>query len=150
MEDQVLKLLPDWVNTITQLNAVIAERMGVVPSDLDCLHALNKHGPTAASVLASRVGLTAGSVSRMIDRLDAAGCVKRVPDPADRRRVLIEPTSEGMARIAAYYGGLTTRSHDDLEVFADTEPPALLRFLEKAGSSAAAELSRLRSLPAGA
>jgi DNA-binding MarR family transcriptional regulator len=145
LADQVLAALPDWVNTITQLNSLIAERMGVVASDLDCLHTLNRHGPATASMLAKRVGLTAGSVSRMIDRLDAAGCVTRVPDPKDRRRVLIEPTAEGLSRISAYYAGLTARTHEDLEDFEDNELRSLLRFLEKSRESATAEVGRLRS-----
>ncbi|MER7333970.1 MarR family transcriptional regulator [Micromonospora sp. NPDC000119] len=55
-------------------------------------HALARGGPAAASAPVQRVGLTPGTLSRMIDRLDAAGCMKRTPDPADRR-ILIEPTA---------------------------------------------------------
>ncbi|WAL64516.1 MarR family transcriptional regulator [Amycolatopsis cynarae] len=143
-EERVLAALPGWVNAISQLNRLIAERMGVTASDLDCLHVLNQQGPATAAELARRVGLTPGSVSRMIDRLDAAGCIKRTNDPRDRRRVLIEPTSDGLARIAAYYDGLTARAHDDLAVFRKEELDALLQFVERSQDSALDELSRLR------
>ena len=33
----------------------------------------------------------------MIDRLERAGLARRVPDPRDRRRVLVEPTAEAYA-----------------------------------------------------
>lgn len=148
-EERVLAALPSWVNAIAQLNRLIAERMGVSASDLDCLHVLNQRGPATAAELARQVGLTPGSVSRMIDRLDAAGCVKRTNDPHDRRRVLIEPTSDGLARIAAYYEGLTVRAHDDLSVFRPEELTALLRFVERSHHSALAELTRLRQHPDG-
>jgi DNA-binding MarR family transcriptional regulator len=144
VEERVLTALPNWVNAISQLNRLIAERMGVTASDLDCLHVLNQQGPATAAELARRVGLTPGSVSRMIDRLDAAGCIKRVNDPQDRRRVLIEPTSDGLARIAAYYDGLTARAHDDLAVFRTGELNTLLQFIERSQSSAIDELARLR------
>jgi DNA-binding MarR family transcriptional regulator len=147
--ERVLAVLPDWVNTLAQLNALIAERMGVSLSDLDCLHALNRDGPATASTLAGRVGLTSGSVSRMIDRLDAAGCIKRVRDPEDRRRVLIEPTAEGLDRVGAYYAGLTARTVADLAEFTETELAALLRFLERSRESAASELARLRARQPG-
>ncbi|WP_246127775.1 MarR family winged helix-turn-helix transcriptional regulator [Amycolatopsis rhizosphaerae] len=143
-EERVLAALPGWVNAISQLNRLIAERMGVTASDLDCLHVLNQQGPATAAELARRVGLTAGAVSRMIDRLDAAGCIKRTSDPLDRRRVLIEPTSDGLSRIAAYYDGLTARAHDDLAVFRKEELDALLQFVERSQRSALGELSRLR------
>lgn len=146
-EDRVLAALPSWVNVISQLNRLIAERMGVTASDLDCLHVLNQQGPATAAELARHVGLTPGAVSRMIDRLDAAGCIKRTNDPQDRRRVLIEPTSDGLARIAAYYAGLTARSHEDLEVFGPDELEALLRFIGRSQHSATDELARLRRHP---
>ena len=144
LEDRVLAALPGWVDAIAQLNRLIAERMGVIASDLSCLHALNQQGPATAAELTRHVGLTPGSVSRMIDRLDAAGCIRRVRDPHDRRRVLIEPTSDGLARIAAYYAGLTARARDDLAVLRPDELSALLRFVERSEHSAIGELSRLR------
>ena len=45
VEGRVLATLPDWVNAVTQLNRLIAERMGVAASDLDALHVLNRQGP---------------------------------------------------------------------------------------------------------
>jgi DNA-binding MarR family transcriptional regulator len=141
-EERVLAALPGWVDALSQLNRLIAERMGVTASDLSCLHVLNQQGPATAAELAGKVGLTPGSVSRMIDRLDAAGLIKRAPK--DRRRVLIEPTSDGLARIAAYYTGLTARSHEDLAVFSREELNALLLFIERSEHSAVGELARLR------
>jgi DNA-binding MarR family transcriptional regulator len=149
MIDRLLDTLPDWVSALIQLNGLIAERMGVVATDLQCLHALNRDGPTTASVLAERVGLTAGSVSRMIDRLDAAGCVTRVADPKDRRKVLIEPTAEGLARANAYYAGLTARTKQDLAAFDAGQLAALLRFVESGRESTMTEVRTLRSAPAG-
>lgn len=146
IEQGVLAALPNWVNTISQLNRVIAEQLGVTASDLDCLHVLRRHGPATAAELAREVGLTPGSVSRMIDRLDAAGCIRRTDDPGDRRRVLIEASSEGLARISAYYDGLTTRSRDDLAEFTLDETRVLLRFIERSQISATEELARLRRL----
>ncbi|GAB3975068.1 MarR family transcriptional regulator [Actinoallomurus acanthiterrae] len=143
--ERIVHALPDWVDAIVQLNDLIAERMGVVASDLHCLHALNRGGPTTAAVLAERVGLTPGSVSRMIDRLDAAGCVRRSPDPRDRRKVLIEPTPEGLKRIADYYAGLTDRTHEMLATFDDAQLQSLLTFVEAGRESARAEVARLRA-----
>ncbi|MFB7577271.1 MarR family winged helix-turn-helix transcriptional regulator [Streptomyces sp. NPDC056165] len=41
--------------------------------------------------LAARTGLTTGPTTRLIDRLEQAGYVRRVPDPGDRRKVIVEP-----------------------------------------------------------
>ncbi|WP_020673971.1 MarR family winged helix-turn-helix transcriptional regulator [Amycolatopsis nigrescens] len=145
--EQVLAALPDWGNVTSQLNAEVAKRMEVTLSDLDCLHALNHHGPATAAALAKHVGLTSGSVSRMIDRLDAAGCIERVRDPGDRRRVLIEPTAEGIQRVRAYYTGLAACTLTDLADFTDVELATVLRFIHHVRDNTATELARLRTTP---
>ena len=38
--------------------------------------------------------LTTGATTRLIDRLEQAGFVRRVPDPADRRRVIVEAAAD--------------------------------------------------------
>ncbi|ONI79311.1 MarR family transcriptional regulator [Actinosynnema sp. ALI-1.44] len=142
--NRVLAALPDWGNVTSQLNAEIAKRMGVTLSDLDALHTLNKLGPATAATLATHVGLTSGSVSRMIDRLDDAGCVNRVQDPHDRRRVLIEPTAEGLTRLQAYYTELAACTRDDLADFTDTELAAVLRFIHMVSENTTTTLALLR------
>ncbi|MBF6332113.1 MarR family winged helix-turn-helix transcriptional regulator [Nocardia transvalensis] len=137
--------VPSWAVRVVQLNGVVADQLGVTDSDVQCLHALDQYGPATPGALAERVNLTTGSASRMIDRLVAAGYVRRVPDPSDRRRVLIEPTREGMDRVAAAYAGLIARTRDDLEEFTDDEIRVILRFLEAAERATADEARRLRS-----
>ncbi|MCP3802836.1 MarR family transcriptional regulator [Allokutzneria sp. A3M-2-11 16] len=142
---EVIDAMPDWAVALVQLNALIADRMGVVTSDLHCLHALNHHGPATPGVLAERVGLSPGAASRMVDRLDAAGCVRRVPDPKDRRRVLIEPTEEGLRRADAYYAGLAARTREDLADVPVEHIRALREFIAATRESTLAELQRLRA-----
>jgi DNA-binding MarR family transcriptional regulator len=70
---------------------------------------------------------TTGAVSRLVDRLERAGYVRRRADPRDRRRVIIEPVPEGLATIAPNYQGIAAAwtslladyTDDQLEVFLD-------------------------------
>jgi DNA-binding MarR family transcriptional regulator len=45
--------------------------------------------------LAKRADLSSGAMTNRLDRLEEAGLVKRVPDPDDRRGVLVELTEAG-------------------------------------------------------
>jgi DNA-binding MarR family transcriptional regulator len=47
------------------------------------------------SVLAKKVVCTTGSMTKLVDRLERAGLVERVPDSTDRRGVLVQMTQKG-------------------------------------------------------
>ncbi|MFD9906264.1 MarR family transcriptional regulator [Streptomyces sp. NPDC059063] len=63
-------------------------------TDLYALNILHLAGAMTQGELASRTGLTTGPTTRLIDRLEQAGYVRRMPDPADRRKVTVEPVGE--------------------------------------------------------
>ncbi|WP_338887921.1 MarR family winged helix-turn-helix transcriptional regulator [Rhodococcus sovatensis] len=146
--DGVVELLPEWGHFVAQLNALVADRVGVSVRDLDALHTLDRHGPATAKVLGERVGLTSGSSTRMIDRMEQAGLVERVRDEQDRRRVLIAATSQGLQRVGEYYVELTSATRRDLSDFTTTELDTIRKFLRRSTASTSAELTRLRSIEA--
>jgi DNA-binding MarR family transcriptional regulator len=47
--------------------------------------------------LAEEVVLSPTAMSRFVDRVEAAGCVRREPDPSDRRALQVTLTDEGVA-----------------------------------------------------
>jgi DNA-binding MarR family transcriptional regulator len=47
--------------------------------------------------LAEQVVLSPTAMSRFVDRVEAAGCVRREPDPDDRRALQVTLTDEGVA-----------------------------------------------------
>ncbi|MBM3714465.1 MAG: MarR family transcriptional regulator [Actinobacteria bacterium] len=61
------------------------------------LAALTVHGEHTLGQLADRERVTAPSMNRTVTLLEDAGFVSRTPDPADRRRVTIRLTEDGVA-----------------------------------------------------
>ena len=51
--------------------------------------------PTSAGELAKFAELSSGAMTNRLDRLEKAGFVKRLPDPDDRRGVLVQLTKSG-------------------------------------------------------
>ena len=51
----------------------------------------------SAGELSRKLEITSGTTTNRIDRLETAGLVRRVPNPADRRGVLVELTPDGLA-----------------------------------------------------
>src|SRR5262249_48957204 len=66
----------------------VGDRLGLNPTDLISLSLLSDAEPLTAGQLAEATGLTTGSVTIMIDRLEKAGYAQREKDPTDRRRVI--------------------------------------------------------------
>jgi DNA-binding MarR family transcriptional regulator len=77
----------------------VADAIGINRTDLRCLDVIQRDGPVPAGRLAADTGLTTGAITSVLDRLERAGFARRVPDPNDRRRVLVE------VRPAAMQGG---------------------------------------------
>jgi DNA-binding MarR family transcriptional regulator len=55
---------------------------------------LSTMGPMSQAKLAETLEVSAMTVARMLDRMEAAGWVVRVPDPDDRRAFLVEVTDK--------------------------------------------------------
>jgi DNA-binding MarR family transcriptional regulator len=72
-------------------NARVARRAGLSTTDHKCLElARASELRLTAGQIAEESGLSTGAVTGVIDRLERAGFVRRVRDPADRRKVLVE------------------------------------------------------------
>ena len=73
--------------------------MGLNPTDHKCLGLLVDAGrPVTPGELAALTGLTTGAVTGVVDRLEAAGFVRRTRDPEDRRKVGIEVVFDKVKR----------------------------------------------------
>ncbi len=81
-----------------------AERLGVNRTDLECLTIIERRGGVTAGQLADESGLTTGAVTGVIDRLERAGYARRIPDEADRRKVVVEVTPSFYERADRIWG----------------------------------------------
>ena len=79
------------------LDETLAE-FGVNIGEWSVLGALHRAGPPyrrSPGKLAKWSHLTTGAMTNRLDRLEAEGLVRRLPDPDDRRGVIVELTDEG-------------------------------------------------------
>ncbi len=125
-------------------DSVAAERLGVSDTDLRCLNIIeNGHGLMAGE-LARSAGLTAGAVTGVIDRLEQRGYARRVPDPADRRRVRVEVTQAFYAAAARIWGPVAADWHTAIsEQFTSEELESIIRFLRSTTVLGREHLDRL-------
>jgi DNA-binding MarR family transcriptional regulator len=116
-------------NSSSMLLTACADRLGLHSTDWGCVLLLNEAEPQplSAGQLAELTGLTTGAVTGMLDRLEAAGFVRRERDPGDRRRVIVRLVPEAIARVRPLFNGLVADmqalhadySDDELALFAE-------------------------------
>jgi DNA-binding MarR family transcriptional regulator len=107
----------------------VAERMGLSPTDEKCLDlALRAEGPITAGRIAELSGLSTGAVTGVIDRLERAGYVRRVRDPHDRRKVLVEVTVREEGELGDLFAGAQDTLREVLSRFTPAERDVLERY----------------------
>ena len=105
-----------------------AQAIGVNRTDAKCIDILDQHGRMSAGELAHQSGLTTGAVTAVIDRLERVGYVRRVADPADRRRVLVELTSRLRRMIEELMGPLGDAGFPLVDRYSDEQLELLIEF----------------------
>ncbi|MBV8954450.1 MAG: MarR family transcriptional regulator [Solirubrobacterales bacterium] len=106
-----------------------SELMGINQTDGRALDLLDQHGRMSAGELARASGLSTGAVTAVVDRLERSGYAQRVPDPQDRRRVLVEMTAKAKATTEELFGPLADSAWPLLERWTDEQLEMLLEFL---------------------
>jgi DNA-binding MarR family transcriptional regulator len=105
----------------------LADLAGMNRTDMRCIDLIDQAGGMTAGELARAAGLTTGAVTAVVDRLERAGYARRVPDPADRRRVRIEVTPQVWERAQPVFGPYLADSWTLMEDYTDEE---IARFTE--------------------
>jgi DNA-binding MarR family transcriptional regulator len=123
----------------------VAERIGLAGTDVECLDILQDEGRATVGRLAELTGLTTGSATRMVDRLEQAGYVKRIPDPADRRRVLVEPAAGLASKFGAIHAPIARSQMQVIARYDDGQLRLLADFLDRSSEVARTETVRMRA-----
>jgi len=89
----VTNLLRRILQLTERADFTLADHLGLSRGDFTAMAHLMSDEAMGPSELAHRLHMTTSSATVLVDRLEAMGHVVRLPDPGDRRRVVVEPTS---------------------------------------------------------
>jgi DNA-binding MarR family transcriptional regulator len=80
----------------------LARRMGLGATDVTAIdHIISSPDGMGPGELAHRLGIRSASATALVDRLEAAGHVRRVPHPSDRRRQTVIATEHAGDEVRA-------------------------------------------------
>jgi DNA-binding MarR family transcriptional regulator len=87
--------------------------------------------PLSAGELADELLVTTGAITALIDRLERAGYIRRVTDPNDRRRVLVELQPEAQTKAMQIYAPLAEAGRKILENLSKADLDVVIGFLRE-------------------
>lgn len=128
------------------LDEAVADAMGLNRTDARALDVIDQKGRITAGDLARELRLTTGAVTTVIDRLERRGLARRVSDPGDRRRVLVEVTQEANRSIAAEVYGASSEAIDEFAGYTDDELELLIEFTRRGRIWTEGRIERLAEL----
>ncbi|MEU1038334.1 MarR family winged helix-turn-helix transcriptional regulator [Streptomyces sp. NPDC005907] len=127
-------------------NQAVADHLKLHPTDLQCLNLLSlEEGPVTTGRIAELTGLTTGSATRLVDRLERAGYVVRERDAADRRRVLVATVPEKFAEFGRMWDRLGAGWYTLFEGLDDAELALIIGHMRRTVEFTGKQIARLRS-----
>ena len=131
-------------NITDAIDQTVSDMFRVNRTDARCMDIIERHGRITAGDLAREAALSTGAVTALLDRLERIGAVRRVADPNDRRKVLVELTPETVKRSWEIFGPIAEEAHRLIADYSDDELRVILDFLRRGREMSTAHLDRIR------
>lgn len=121
-------LVMRWQDATQRYDEAVGARWQLNASERLCLSFL-MHGRQAASAIAAETRLTPAAVTALIDRLAGRDFVRRLADPNDRRKVMVELAPAAYAMAEQAYAPLQVAGTTMLAQYSQAELEAFARIL---------------------
>jgi DNA-binding MarR family transcriptional regulator len=152
------EILGAFIRELRQFNGlgasffrVAAARIEMAVTDIQVMDILDLTGPSTAGQLANLTGLTTGAITRILDRLEEAGLVRRERDPNDGRKVIIGIVRDKneMHKVRSILDSMGKVWREGASHYDDEQLAFLLKFLKESNALSRQELIRLQEASAG-
>lgn len=119
-----------------QVDVKIGERIGLSASEyLAMKHLLATDSSIGPVELGNLLGISSGSATALVDRLEKAGHLLRIRHPNDRRRLILRPTESSVAAILNELQPLGESLELLARDFTPEERTVIHRFLKRAANA---------------
>lgn len=145
LSEQIVGLVRRYTTAVILFHHAIAERLSLGPTDLQCFDLLHERDSMTGSELAAITGLTTGAITGVVARLEAAGFLRRKPDPHDGRKQTLYPTIDHVYAIQQVFGPIRKDVAALLEGFDVQQLTAISQFLARSTDFCYRHAALLRS-----
>ncbi|MCX2714920.1 MarR family winged helix-turn-helix transcriptional regulator [Mycolicibacterium sp. J2] len=146
-DDDARECIGRLLDDATDLTArFLSDRTELSASAAYAMHRVSLEGPIRLTALAAKEGVSQPSMTQLMQRLERADLVARVPDPDDGRACLIAITEQGQAlldnrrrtrrkRLQQFLASLSPEDEHALTLAASVASPILARLTTDADSA---------------
>jgi len=131
LETQVLAAAAENGMSAVLFRNAVGRKLGLNITDSECLSLLAIRGISRPTELARYTGLTTGSTTAMLDRLEKARFITRKPHPKDRRGVVIGINMESAKTTGPLVAGVQKAHKELIASYTERELETIADFLNR-------------------
>ncbi|CAN5193945.1 MarR family transcriptional regulator [soil metagenome] len=140
-----IRLLAQCYQAFEQISAAHVRSFNLTPSQFDIIATLGNTDGMTFGELGQKTLITKGTMTGVVDRLEAKGLVKRITGPEDRRSTIVKLTKAGEREFERTFGAHIEFCKDKFTGYSEEDFAALDRELAKLKSSLTESLARLKT-----
>lgn len=131
LKEELNENLVEFFDRFTSWESSVIESSNLKISDAHAIEILGHYGRMNMKDLAGRLGITTGTTTITVDRLEKGGFAQRVRAEHDRRSYIIELTEEGTRAYEEHHRHHLNLAAEIAELLGDDETRTLIVLLKK-------------------
>ena len=128
---QVIRGAREYSIGTVLFHQAVGQLLDVNVTDMKCLDIIALKGSANPSQLAKLTGLSTGSTTAMIDRLEKRGLIERCPNPEDRRGAIVVLTNGAAKKFPPLFESMAKAMEALVSSYSEKELDTLSDFFRK-------------------
>ncbi|MDN2482919.1 MarR family winged helix-turn-helix transcriptional regulator [Vibrio agarivorans] len=95
--NQLNQLLTEFYDKMSSWEQSVVKETGYSLAQVHTIEVLGVHGAMRMKELAEKLGITTGTLTVQVEKLVSSQLLERLPDPSDRRAIVVALTEDGKA-----------------------------------------------------
>lgn len=129
--EELSKTIIEFYEKLSTWEEGVVKNSGLTTAQNHTIEIVGHEGAIKMKKLADKLGVTTGTLTVSIDRLEEKALLRRVPHKSDRRSYMIELTDEGQEVFKMHHNHHLNLTREMLTDFSEQELAGLYRALTK-------------------